>query len=78
MLIEQTIEFELLGLGSLGRTCTPENAYFHLKHKNLPGKSSREILFNLLLKILQEAMCLAFPFWAKWLIKFNYLNDARF
>ena len=61
MLIEQTIEFESLGPGSIGRTCTPETGYFHLKHKNLPGKSSREILFNLLLKILQEAMCLTSP-----------------
>ena len=33
MLIEQTIELQLKGPGSLGRTCTPIIGYFHDKTK---------------------------------------------
>ena len=35
MLIEQIIEFELMGIGPPGRTCTPTTSYFHNKAKIL-------------------------------------------
>ena len=33
MLIEQIIEFELMGLGPLDRTCTPTTGCVHVKAK---------------------------------------------
>ena len=59
MLIEQTIEFELRGHGTLVLHALPNKlVVFLTKPKNL-DKSLTELLFCLLLKILQEAMYLA-------------------
>ena len=54
MLIEQVIEFKLMGPGPPGRACTSTTGYFHDK-----TKSSRGSLFTV--KILQEAMHLTSP-----------------
>ena len=59
MLIEQSIEFELRWPGSPGRTWTPKINYFLYKTKTT--KASLQVNNRLLLKILQEAMYLAFP-----------------
>ena len=71
MLIKQNIEFELIGPGPSGRTCTSITGYFH--KKNLKGKSLSVLSFTA--KILQKAMFLTSPTWAKYLnhlqIKFN-------
>ena len=52
MLIEQIIEFEWRGLGSLERTCTPTTGYFHVKTKI--SKGNLRVDYYLLLKYLQN------------------------
>ena len=60
MLIKQIIEFQLKKPGPPGRTCTHITGKLHDKNKNLGGKSTSGLLFTA--KILQEAMCLAYPY----------------
>ena len=64
MLIEQIIEFELIGAWPSGRTCALRLVIFMTKQK-----SSNGLLFTA--KILLEAMYLTFPTWTKSLTKFN-------
>ena len=52
MLIEQIIEFEWRGLGSLDRTCTLTNGYFHVKTKI--SKENLRVDYYILLKYLQN------------------------
>ena len=59
MLIKQIIEFQLRGRGPPGRTCTP-NWLTSRQNKNLEGKFSKGSLFTA--KILEEAMCLTYPY----------------
>ena len=48
MLIEQVIQFKIMGPGPPGRTCTPINAYFHDKTKI--SKENLTVDYYLLLK----------------------------
>ena len=64
MLIEQIIEFELGGPGPPGRTCTPTTDHFHDKTK-ISKEDLRVDYFIIFWKILQEAMHLTSPNWAK-------------
>ena len=51
MLIEQIIEFKLMGLGPVNRTCTPTTGYFHVQTKT----SEENLRVNyLLLKYLSK------------------------
>ena len=68
MLIEQIIEFQLRGLGPLAVRVLFK-WLFSWQNKNLQGKFWSELLFTA--QILQEAMYLASPTWAKSLTKFN-------
>ena len=52
MLIEQIIEFELRGLSTLERTCTPTTGYFYVKTKI--SKQHLRLDYYLLLKYLQK------------------------
>ena len=52
MLIEQIIEFELRGLGSLDRTCTLTTGYFQVKTKI--SQENHRVDYYLLLKYLQN------------------------
>ena len=51
MLIEQIMEFEWRGLGSLDRTCTLTTGYFHVKTKI----SKKNLRVDVLLKYLQNS-----------------------
>ena len=70
MLIEQIIEFEMRRPGPPGRTCTPTTDYFHDKTK-VSKENVRVDYVIIFWKILQEAMQLYSPTWAKSLTKFN-------
>ena len=52
MLIEQIIEFEWSGLGTLDRTRTFTTGYFHVKTKI--SKENLQVDYYLLLKYLQN------------------------
>ena len=66
MLLEHI--FELIGIGCLGRTCTPISDYFHDK-----TTISKEILRvdNYTAKIYQEAMYFTSTIWTKLLTIFK-------
>ena len=59
MFIEQIIEFELRGSGPPGRICIPKTGYFCDKTKS--SKANLEANYYFMLKILQKAMHLGFP-----------------
>ena len=82
MLIEQIIEFELRGLGPLGRICTPTTGYFHVKIKI--SKENLRVDYYLLLKYLQnltQKCKIMNVFWTKLYVKvglkqFNFFQLA--
>ena len=61
MLTDQTIKFELRGLGALGCICTPATGYFYDKTKVSNENLRVDYYIPVLLKCLQKAMYLAFP-----------------
>ena len=72
MLIEKIIEFELRGPGSSSRIRVSKTSYFHDMAKQKSLKNVVECI-NVLItaEILQEAICLTSPYWAKSCTKFN-------
>ena len=70
MLIEQIIEHQLRGPGSLGRTCTPTTGYFHDKTKI--SKENPRVDYYLPLICCKRQCTLLSPTWTRSLtIKFN-------
>ena len=68
MLIEQIIEFELRGLGPPGRTCALQLIISMTKQISQSKVFEWSIIYS---KLLQDAMYLTSPIWAKSLTKFN-------
>ena len=69
MIIEQIIEFELMGIRPRGRTCTHTTGYFYDKTKN--SKKYLRVDYCFLLKYSRGPCTLLSPIWAKPLTKFN-------
>ena len=63
MLIEQTIELQLSGPGSPGRTNTPITGYFHDKTKI--SKENLRVDYYLLIKRSKKQCALLPPTWTK-------------
>ena len=59
MLVEQIIEFELRGLGTLDRTYTPTTGYFYDNTKN--SDENLWVNYNLLLKYCERQCTLLNP-----------------
>ena len=69
MLIEQIIEFELMGIGPPGRTCTPTTGYFYNNAKIF--KENLRVEYYLVLKYYTRQCTLLPHNWAKSFTKFN-------
>ena len=76
MLIEQIAEFQLMGSGPSGRTCTRITGLLHDKTKVL--KENLRVVYYLLLKYCSRQCALLPPTWTKSLtIKISH-HDAKF